>query len=377
MLWTFWIAALFVAYVLVGYPALLVLVSHFRRKSHERKPILPKVSVIVVVYNQAEIIAEKIEDTLQLTYPRDKLEIVVGSDNSNDATADIVKSYAGRGVKLVESDRRVGKHRAQMMARDASSGEILAFTDAAIRLPPDALEKIVMNFADPAVGSVSSEDQIQPTQGGWVGERLYVYGEMGLRRLESSVNSLVSLSGSFFAVRRDLCNIWHADQSSDFFAALHTVKAGMRAVVDPEVRASFGVVRTERAELARKVRTIVHGLVVLFSHLELLNPFRYGMFAWQLASHKLFRWLLPFGMLTVLISNVFLWGDGFFYQLCLVGQLGVWLAGLLSLAGGQIARLRPVQWASILVLGNIATLLAWVKFCTGEKYVTWQPSRRK
>lgn len=339
--------------------------------------MLPQVSVIVVVYNQAEIIRRKVEELLELDYPKDKLEIVVGSDNSNDATAEVIKSYADRGVKFVESSRRVGKHHVQMLARDVSKGEILVFTDAAIHLEPDGLKKMVMNFADPSIGSVSSEDKIQATKAGWVGERLYVYGEMGLRRLEASVNSLVSLSGSLFGVRREICRDWHTDQSSDFFVALHTAAAGRRAVVDPEVRASFGIVGTERAELTRKVRTIVHGLVVLFAHKKLLNPFRYGIFAWQLASHKLFRWLLPFGMLAILISSAFLWKAGLFYQVCLVAQIVLWMVGFLSLAGGRISRFKVVRWSSVLILGNIATLVAWVKFCSGEKYVTWQPSRRK
>lgn len=376
MLWLFWIATAFVGYVLVGYPTLLWMVSRFRRRTHERKTIRPSVSVIVVVHNQAGILGEKIENTLQLAYPKDKLEIVIGSDHSNDATVDIIKSYEGRGVKFVESAQRLGKHHVQMLARDASRGEILVFTDAGIRMEPDVLEKIVSNFADPTVGSVSSEDQVQNTKEDWMGERFYVYGEMGLRRLESSVNSLVSLSGSLFAVRRDLCRVWHPDQSSDFFVALHTVASGMRAVVDPEARASFGVVRSEQAELWRKVRTIVHGLVVLFSHFELLNPFRYGMFAWQLLSHKLFRWLLPFAVFAVMVSNSFLWKDGLFYQACLVIQIGLYVTGLLSFFGGQIAKLKAVLLAGLFVLGNIATLLAWVKFCSGEKYVTWRPSRR-
>jgi cellulose synthase/poly-beta-1,6-N-acetylglucosamine synthase-like glycosyltransferase len=376
MVWAFWIAAAFVGYVLVGYPALLLLVSHFRQQKHERKAIRPLVSIIITVYNQSDILTEKIENTLRLKYPKDKIEIVIGSDCSNDATAEIIKSYFGRGVKFVESTQRVGKHYMQMMARDASCGEILVFTDVGIHLEPDVLETIVSNFASPTVGAVSSEDQIQHAKEGWMGERLYVYGEMGLRRLESSVNSLVSLSGSLFAVRRDLCRVWHPDQSSDFFVALHTVAAGMRAVVDPEVRASFGVVRSERAELRRKVRTIVHGMVVLFSHKDLLNPLRYGMFSWQLLSHKLFRWLLPIGMLAIMVANLFLWKKGLFFQACLIIQLGVYATGLLSFVGGRIADLKPVLWAGVLVLGNVATLLAWVQFCFGEKYVTWEPSRR-
>jgi hypothetical protein len=199
---------------------------------------------------------------------------------------------------------------------------------------------------------------------------------MGLRRLEASVGSLVSLSGALFAVRREVTDQWHPDMSSDFFLALHTVERGYRAVIDPECRAHLGIVKSQKAELTRKVRTIVHGLVVFFSHLGLINPFRYGLFAWQLVSHKLFRWMIPFAVASALVSNVFLWNAGRFYQVSLLVQLAGCATSLLAQGGGAPAQIRVVRLANFFVLGNVATLIAWWKFCQGEKLVTWEPSRR-
>jgi glycosyltransferase involved in cell wall biosynthesis len=376
MVIVFWSALAFVVYTLVGYPTLLWLVSLVRRRTHQQGDIAPTVSVIIVVHNEASTIADKIKNTLAFDYPRDKLEIVVGSDGSTDATVEIVRSFAGQGVKLVESVERRGKHHMQMVARDVARGEILVFTDASILVEPQVLRRMVSHFADSSVGAVSSVDQLLDAKKDWVGEHFYVYGEMGLRHLEARVSSLVSLSGALFSARRFLCDPWYPDQSSDFFLALNAVARGLRAVQDPECRARLGVVRSEKAELSRKVRTIVHGLVVFFSNLRLVNPIRYGLFSWQLVSHKLCRWLLPFGIIAVFGSNLFLWKGGPFYQLFLVLQLLGYGVGLISYAGGGLARSGVLRLASFFVLGNVATLVAWWKFCRGEKMVTWEPSQR-
>jgi len=376
MVWVFWISLGFIFYTLAGYQALLWVASKFRRRKHVMADVTPSVSVIIVAHNAEAIIGEKILNTLAVDYPSDKLEILVGSDGSTDATVEVVRSFADRGVRLVESAGRLGKHHLQMLALDISRSEILVFTDASIRVEPHVLTRMVSHFADSTVGSVCSVDEIFEPKAGWKGEHFYVSGEMGLRQLEAQVGSLVSLSGALFAVRREASKGWHPDMSSDFFLALHTVEQGYHAVIDPECRARLGMVKSQKEELGRKVRTIVHGLVVLYAHLHLLNVFRYGIFSWQLMSHKLFRWLLPFAFLGALISNVFLWEAGIFYRIFLFMQLAGYLAGLLSTAGGALARSAVFKLAGFIVMGNVATLVAWWKFCRGEKLAIWQPSRR-
>lgn len=376
MIILFWLALTFLAYTLVGYPTLLWIVSLLRHRTHQPGDITPSVTVIIVVHNAAAMVGEKIRNTLAFDYPPEKLEIIVGSDGSTDKTAEVVKSFAGQGVKLVESVQRQGKHHIQMLARDVARGEILVFTDASIRVEPQVLRKMVSHFADQSVGATCSVDQLLDAKKDWLGEHFYVYGEMGLRRLEAQVSTLVSLSGALFSVRRSLCDNWHPDQSSDFFLALHVASHHLRAILDPECRARLGIVKSEKEELNRKVRTIVHGLVVFFTHLKLINPFRYGFFSWELVSHKLFRWLLPFGVIAVLLSNLFLWNDGLFYRVFLVLQLLGYGAGLASYAGKGLAKFGVLKMASFFVMGNVATLLAWWKFIQGDKMVTWEPSRR-
>jgi glycosyltransferase involved in cell wall biosynthesis len=374
--WIFWSCAAFLGYTFVGYPVLVAFVALLRGRREQRAPILPFVTIIIPAHNEGSTIARKIENTLALDYPPDKREIIVASDGSTDDTAAIARSYSARGVRVIELPERKGKHCAQMFAVEASRGEILVFTDSSVELDSHALKRMISNFADPTVGCVSSEDEVRVGRKRWAGEQAYVSMEMALRRLEARAGSLVGVSGSFFAARREICADWHPNLSSDFFLPLHAVQQGMRAIVDPECRGRYGVVRTEKAELIRKVRTIVHGLDVLFRHAALLNPFRSGFFAIQLMSHKLFRWLVPFAAAAMLVASFPLRSDHEFYLLALALQLGLYSAGLFSLLAGPLASLKPLRLAGFFLLGNAATVIAWMYFLSGEKFVTWQPSRR-
>jgi len=150
----------------------------------------------------------------------------------------------------------------------------------------------------------------------------------------------------------------------------------MRAVVDPESIGRYGLSRSDKGELRRKVRTIVNGLEVFFTHLELANPFRYGLFSWQLISHKLFRWLVPVAVLILFVSNAFLWRAGTFYRLCFVLQAAAYGLGLLALAADRVSQWKPTKLAGYFLLGNAATLMAWFYFLSGERFVSWQPTQR-
>jgi hypothetical protein len=146
--------------------------------------------------------------------------------------------------------------------------------------------------------------------------------------------------------------------------------------MDPDCHGYFSIVRSHKGEFRRKVRTIVHGLYVFFTHLGLANPFRYGLFSWELVSHKLFRWLAPFAILTLFISNLFLWNLGFVYSSSLVLQVTLYLAASFGLTRIQPAGSKLARLASFLVLGNAATVVAWLEFWSGRRYADWQPSRR-
>ena len=374
MAYVFWASAIFLAYVFAGYPALLFVLAKMRGRPHRRQPIEPSVSLIVTAHNEERQIGKKILNCLALDYPREKREIIVASDGSNDRTAEIARSFEEQGVNVMETGEHRGKQHAQMLALRASRGDVIVFTDAGTLLEPESLRRIVANFADPAVGSVSSEDSVADGEG--KAEQSYVNLEMRLRRMESRVSSVVSASGSFFAARRAACNVWHTDQTSDFFVPLNAVTLGMRSVVDPESVGRFEAAGTESAELARKIRTVVNGLHVFFSHLYLLHPHANRFFAWQLVSHKLFRWLTPFALLALFAASAFLARNGVFYAAAFVLQVLLYATGALALATGRVRRWKPTRLAGYFLLVNAATVMAWFSYLAGERYVTWQPTER-
>jgi hypothetical protein len=371
---TFWLAIALVAYAYAGYPGVLALLARRRHRPVLKSRITPPVSFIITVHNEEDRIASKLIDTLRQDYPPGSLEIIVASDCSTDRTDEIVRGHRtlSRRIRLVRAASRRGKEAAQQLAVEAAAGEILIFSDVATTLSVDGVSTIVRNFADLSVGCVSSVDRCVDADGRESGEGAYVRYEMWLRTLETRVNSLVGLSGSFFAVRRRVCRRWAPDRQSDFSTLLMAIEMGLRGVLDPEAIGYYQNVPDGRAEFPRKVRTVTRGLAVLQSNLRLLNPFRTGLFAWQLASHKLCRWLVPFAMAVALVSNIVLAWDSTFYRVLLIGQLGFYAAGI----AGLRFRASLLKIPAFFLLANAAVLTAWIRYARGDRFTSWTPSRR-
>jgi hypothetical protein len=367
----FWCSVAVVVYAYVGYPCALAALSMLRRRPVKRSDIRPRVSFVITAHNEEQRIAQKIENTLRQDYPPDAFEIIVASDGSTDRTDDIVRSYAPR-VRLVRTNGRRGKEGAQELAVGTAIGEVLIFSDVATALASDAVSAIVQNFADPTVGCVSSVDRFVDAAGAVSGEGAYVRYEMWLRTLESRVNTLVGLSGSFFAARREVCRCWASDRQSDFNTLLNAVRMGMRGVLDPDSVGYYRNVVDDRHEFQRKIRTVVRGIFVLVTNAGMLNPFVYGLFAWQLASHKLFRWLVPFAMIGAAASNVLLAPASWFFGATLAVQGAFYAAALGGLSSGAPILRIPAY----LVRVNFGVLVAWGRFVRGERIAMWNPSDR-
>ena len=218
MIYVFCFSIFMIFYAYFGYPLCLLIISVFKKPNNysPSNNYQPTVSYIITAYNEEKRIKEKIENSLKQDYSKEKLEIIVASDCSSDGTDEIVRTFEDKGIKLIRAPERKGKENAQKHAVDAASGEILVFSDVATVLKPDGISKIVGNFGDPAIGCVSSEDKFIDKDGNISGEGASVKYEMFLRKLESKVNTLVGMSGSFFAARREVCKNWATDLQSDF-----------------------------------------------------------------------------------------------------------------------------------------------------------------
>lgn len=372
----FWFSVGFLFYSYFGYPLLLLFISTFRKYPVRRGNIEPHVSFIITAHNEEARIRDKIWNTLQLCYPRAKLEIIVASDCSTDLTDEIVRTYAPEGVRLVRAAERRGKENAQRCALEAASGTILVFSDVATMLDPQAITQIVSNFADPSVGCVTSTDRLIAPDGQIRGEGAYVRYEMFLRALESRVNSVVGLSGSFFAARKEVCHPWRVDLQSDFNTLLNAIRQGLRGVSDPRSLGYYKDIASGEEEFERKVRTIVRGIAVFMGNLSLLNPFRHGLFAWQLASHKLFRWLNPFFLLTVFLSNILLLSSSPLFVATFAIQVTFYGLAIYSTLRPPAPQRPVLRLPAYLLVTHLAIGAAWYRYYRGERCLVWNPSRR-
>ncbi|NLD94793.1 MAG: glycosyltransferase family 2 protein [Fibrobacter sp.] len=377
LIFILWISIFLAFFAYFGYPLTLTFLSLFHRKKVLRTPITPMVSLIITAYNEEKRIREKLENTMKLDYPREKLQVIIASDGSTDKTHDIVREYADRGVVLFEVPDRKGKENAQAQAVKIASGEIVVFSDTATRLDPKGLQEIVSNFADSQIGCVSSEDKMISDDGTDVGgEGFYVKYEMWLRALESRCNSVVGLSGSFFAARKEVCEDFSPKMQSDFRTLLSSMKKGMRGLSDPNAIGYYQDIKDKSREFQRKVRTVLRGLTVFFNHPEFLNVFKFGLFTYQYVSHKLMRWLVPVFLCSALITNIMLITEAPLYFWLLIAQCLFYASALLGILFPSLTKVVFIKIPAFFVVVNASILVAWIKFIKGERVVLWQPSVR-
>jgi glycosyltransferase involved in cell wall biosynthesis len=372
----FWLCLIGVCYSYFLYPMLLLVLPNRKRKAKGADEYLPSLTVIITAHNEETRIADKLRNTLALDYPKESLEILVASDASNDNTDSIVKQFEVEGVKLVRAEERKGKEYAQWQAIKAAQGEILVFSDVATQIQADTLKALVKQFSDEQVGALSSEDRFISEDGAIVGEGAYVGYEMWLRKLESRVGGLVGLSGSFFAARKNICQDWDINVPSDFNTALNCARQGYVAVSDPSVVGYYKDVKQGKGEYGRKFRTIVRGISAVARKPEILSPFKIGIFAFQVWSHKIMRWAVPWFLVGLFIVSVFLASQGWFYQFLLLAQ--VLFYGLV-LTGAFVEQLRDQVFVRIpyyFVQVNIAIAHATVAYLLGKRIVTWTPTKR-
>lgn len=343
-----------------------------RKEKINKGPFEPTISMIIPVHNEERVIEAKIQNTISLDYPRDKFEVIMVSDASTDRTHDIIHEYENKGIRFIMLPERKGKAGALNRGLKEARFEIIVFSDASIVLAADALHHIVKRFWFENVGCVSGEDHIP--EGG--GESAYGKYELFLRNLESRVSSTVAASGCFYAQRRNLCEPFQEGMAPDFLSVLTTVDKGFRAVTEPRALGAMQSLDRPEQEFERKVRTLIRGMTTLIHFKYLMSPFRYGIFAIELISHKIMRWSAGIFLMLLLLSNLLLLGSTayfiflmlqiLFYALALIGWVG--LKGVSKTLLFKI----PLYFCII----NISALIAWLKYFNGTRQEIWEPTKR-
>lgn len=369
------------AYSYFAYPALLALVGAARRRRlpEADPPEWPAISITIPAYNEAGSIGSTLDSLLALPYPADRRQILIVSDASTDGTDDVVRSYADRGVELLRLPVRSGKTAAENAAAEHLRGEIVVNMDATIRVVPEALKALVRVFQDPTIGVASGRDVSvgDVTREGNQGESGYVGYEMWVRGLETRVAGIVGASGCFYAIRKPLvATAFPGELSRDFASPLIAREHGYRSVSVDAALCFVPRTRSLRAEFRRKVRTMARGLATLWYKRHLMNPLRYGSFAWMLLSHKLCRWLV-FLTLPLVVPGLLLLVHAPAARILLALVLLGSVLGVVGMRWPEHRRVPlPLAVPSFVVASVLAAVLAWLKALRGERAAIWEPTRR-
>jgi len=366
-----------VAYGYIGYPILLGVLSAILGRPVFKAEITPTVSLVIAAYNEEKDIAAKIENALALDYPADRLEIIVASDGSTDRTCEIVQSYSGR-VILYNSSQRLGKTSVQNRAASVATGQIIVFSDATTEYDPSSIRKLVQSFADPSVGCVAGRLVYTDRAGSAVGAGCISYWnyENVLKVNESRLSSLIGVSGCMYAVRRSSYNQLGHWLSSDFVIAAEMRMLSLRTVHEPNAVCYEETNRAANNEFRMRVRVIEQTLTALAFYRPLLNPFRHGLFAIQMISHKPIRYAAPWFLALAFVLNIPLsrWSAVFALTMAMQGAFYVLAAVGLALERLGLKQ-RLLSLPAYFVLTNAAAVAGLVKYLQGESHVVWEPVR--
>ena len=368
MKWIFWLSMAFIAYTYIGYPLVLILRSRWRFRLVREAPIVPRISVVMAVRNEAAALPQKLHNLLALDYPADQMEIVVISDGSTDETNNILQDCTDRRLRIIIGSQHQGKAVALNRGMQAAEGEIVVFTDARQLVEREALKRLVANFADPAVGCVSGELMLGnhggPQSGTGVG--LYWRFEKMIRRWESQSGSVVGATGALYAARKSLLALLpEGILLDDVYQPLQIARRGARVIFEPRARA-WDNLASSHQEFRRKVRTLTGNYQLLQLAPWLLtrdNPLRF-----EFVSHKLLRLLVPFALLGFLAASLSLSAP--IYRAAASAQILFYGSAALGLGKPRWGILkRASEAAQAFILLNAAAAVALFYFLTAKRQV--------
>lgn len=364
------------AYVFFGYPVVLWGLSIFIGKRPEKKDIYPNVSLIISAYNEQNVIAEKIQNSLALDYPTEKLEIVVASE-STDKTNEIVSKYLQQGVVLYDYEGREGKAATLYRTVPRAKGQIIVFSDANAMYEKDAIRKLVRSFNDKRIGCVSGQLRYSNPNRSSIalGEGIYWRYEMGIKKLESRLFSILGANGSIFGIRKELYSPMARDRGDDFELPIRVAQSGHGVVLEPDAISWENSSAGAREEFKRKTRIIAWNMQSCLLLLKECFLRKKMLIVFQLISHKLLRWLFPIFALAVLVSNVFL--PGMLFRILLAVQVlfyvGAGIGYVLDVIGRRVPMLLWGPYYFCLI--HCAAILGLHRLMCAKQKSVWEKTR--
>ncbi|OPY61764.1 MAG: Poly-beta-1,6-N-acetyl-D-glucosamine synthase [Pelotomaculum sp. PtaU1.Bin065] len=377
----FWLSVISIFYTYIVYPVLIwIIAALFPWRQREGTIYsLPKVSLLFSAYNEGKIIEEKVINCLSLDYPRESLEVIIGSDGSTDNTESIVNKFSGQGIILYRSKQRMGKVNVLNVLKRMASGDILVLCDANSIFDPQALKELVKGFSDKRVGCVCGKLSLRDNKFAAGGELEGVYWryESFIKEQEGRLGVLLGANGGIYAVRKELFyDLAPNTIVEDFVLPLKILQGGHRVLYEPKALASEESSKYIEEEKTRKIRIGAGDYQALFMTLPMLNIFK-GLSSFVYWSHKVIRWFAPFLLLVAFIANCFLVSraESFAYLLVLqlIFYLSSWAGWYLNRRGWPI---KVFLLSYYFVAMHISLLQGFINFISGRQKVTWKRVER-
>lgn len=388
----FWILLALLVYAYAGYAVILFGIVKLKRLFQKKKKLSPPVDyeptvcLFVTAYNEKDFVRQKVENSLSLDYPKNKIQFLWVTDGSDDGTPDLLKAWPE--IEVHHLSERRGKMHAMNRGVKFVKSEIIVFSDTNTILGNRSIREIVACFADEKVGCVAGEKRIiekQSDAAAGAGEGIYWKYESWVKKLDAELNSAVGAVGELFAIRTWLFQEVEPDTLlDDFIISLRIAAKGYRIAYSPEAYAEEAASLNLAEEQKRKVRIAAGGVQSVLRLKNLLNPFKYGVLSWQYFSHKVLRWTLaPLSLFLILVLNILIvwqtqsWLQPSFYTLFLYLQLFLYLLALVGwYFENKKLHFKILFVPYYFVFVNLNAIRGMIRYFKGKQSVTWEKSKR-
>lgn len=371
----FWVSISLVLYTYFIYPLILMLLRLLKsRITVEEKDFYPSVSLIISAYNEEKVLEAKIINCLQLSYPKDRLEIIIGSDGSTDRTETIANKYIEQGVRFLDFSRRTGKVNVLNNIIPQAKGGIIVLSDANTIYEPNSIQELVKHFINPRIGCVCGKLILKKPDTSYGGEFEGIYWkyESFLKRLEGRMGFLLGANGGIYAIRKNLFEIIPTNTIvEDFVIPMKILENGYKIIYEPEAVAFEETSKSIAEEIKRKIRIGAGAYQAILLTIPMLNIFR-GFPSFAYWSHKVIRWFVPFLLIFLLLFNILLIKESrylYLFILQCIGYLGAFTGYLLNKNKIQLKLFTPLYY---FVAMNVALLIGFFRFIMGLQSVTWE-----
>ena len=387
---TFWFSAVIVFYSYLGYGLVLWIFLKIKNLFWRSESLAadqafePAISLVIAAYNEHDIIEQKIQNCLEINYPRSKLHIVFVADGSNDGTPDVIRKYPE--VQLLFTPERLGKVAAINRAMVFIKTPFVVFCDANTFLNKESIKELVKHYQDEKIGAVAGEKKVINNaalgDAASSGEGIYWKYESFLKALDSKFFTVVGAAGELFSIRTKLFSAVPTHVLlDDFIISMNICKKGYRVVYEPKAYASEKPSFSIKEEQKRKIRISAGGFQSVLMLADLLNIFKYGRLSFQYISHRVLRWIVcPVLLPIIFFSNVVLFfaSADAVYTAILVGQIAFYIAATVGYYyASKNIKIKALYIPYYFVFMNFALYLGLKRFLGNQQSVLWDKAKRK